>query len=108
MARVLLVLMMLAGSARADVPSPEVEACRGKQVGDSCDGGGCAKTTCSRMRPDGPNGPMKTIEWECVQCVAGAPGSAGDGTWRIVAGMIVAVACVAGGVWFARRKRPQP
>jgi hypothetical protein len=102
MLRVLLVIAMVAGTARADVPSPDEEACRGQQIGDSCEGGACAMQKCSRSRP-GPDGVMVTNEWDCLRCTAGAPGSE-PGTWRIVIGVIVALACVGGGVWFARRR----
>ena len=104
--RGLLMIVVLSSTARADVPSPAEEACRRKQIGDDCGGGTCAMTTCSRTRP-GPDHKPVTTTWDCVQCGAGLSGVDDDnpGPLRIAVGVGVAAAFVAGGVWFAYRKR---
>lgn len=57
--------LLLFSLAFADIPPPEVEACSGKSVGQSCAGGSCQNGTCSRATPDGMH------EYDCVKCVAG-------------------------------------
>lgn len=57
--------LLLFSLAFADIPPPEVEACSGKTVGQSCEGGTCQNGTCSRATPDGMH------EYDCVKCVAG-------------------------------------
>lgn len=98
---IVIALLALAAPARADIPSPEVEACMGKEPGDRCQGGACTKQTCSRSRP-GPDGTMQTSTWECVMCTPGAGGS--DGTLRLGIGIGVAVLVIGGGVLLARFK----
>lgn len=73
----------------------------GKEVGDSCGGGECAMTKCSRARP-GPDGKLETMEWDCVQCVPSTASSTGKG--RIAIGVVAALVLLGGGVWFAYRK----
>jgi len=109
MTRVLLILVVVTSVAGADVPSPEEEACQGKAIGASCEGGACAMTKCSRSRP-GPDGTLVNNEWDCMRCVTGASG-AGDSIdggepspIRIALGIGVAVLVLAGGIWLARRK----
>ncbi len=77
MNRFAVVVVMLAGVAWADIPSPDSSGCRDKAVGASCkrdDGseGGCVKATCSRN--DYSNGPPPTqVSYECLKCDAVAP-----------------------------------
>jgi hypothetical protein len=87
--------------ASADIPSPEVEACRGKGIGAACDGGACLMSTCSRSRP-GPDGKIETSTWDCMMCTAGAPAE-GDNV-RLAVGIGVALLVIGSGVWLARRK----
>jgi hypothetical protein len=118
--RVLALIVTLAWIAspnpvRADVaepPTPDQAACIGKQVGDACEGGGCVMARCSRpgweLQPDGRRTATQH-EYDCMRCVAGAPVAGGvddGGTVRLVIGLGLALAILAGGVWLARRKRP--
>ena len=76
----LLVCVLLAGSAWADVAPADSSGCRDKTQGVSCtrdDGttGTCAKATCSKN--DYSNGvPPKSVTYECLKCgstLAAAP-----------------------------------
>jgi len=69
----LALFLIVPAMAAADIPPPEVEACAGKKVGDSCvmwavkGEGSCQKTTCSKTLP-GPNGPVTSTR-DCVKCL---------------------------------------
>jgi hypothetical protein len=105
-ATVMLGAVGLAPDARADVPDERVESCNDKQVGDSCDepaGGACAMQKCSRARPT-PNGGVDSNEWDCLRCTADAPRTSAPGNTRIILGVIVGLALVAGGIWLALRR----
>lgn len=106
LAALALVVLGAAPSARADVPSPDVEACGGKAVGQACGPGRvCQTDTCSRGRP-GPDGQMQISSWECVRCVEGAAasGGGGGGSTGLIAGIVIGVLMVGGGVYLAYRK----
>lgn len=53
--------------ARADIPSPQQEACAQKSPGESCKvddkAGNCTTSTCSRATPTG------TTKYDCVVCI---------------------------------------
>ena len=64
----LLFPLALAGSASADIPPPDVSACRSKKVGDKCktrrgDKGVCQQSTCTKVLPGG------TRTRDCVRCL---------------------------------------
>ena len=108
LAALALVVLGAAPSARADVPSPDVEACGGKAVGQACGPGRvCQTDTCSRGRP-GPDGQMQISSWECVRCVegaaAGAGGGGGGGSTGLIAGIVIGGLMVGGGGYLAYRK----
>ena len=111
---------MLVGSAvaRADIPSPDVQACRDLKEGDACKDGVCTKTTCERWRPgDGGKGVVQ--KWECIKCMPKKqpdPPKKADSETEAVAltperdrtplfvGLGVGIVALGGGVWFARRR----
>lgn len=72
MRRAVVLAMLFAGVALADIPPSDTSGCNGKQAGEACkrdDGsaGACAKSTCSRN--DYSNGPPPTqVQYECVRC----------------------------------------
>ena len=68
-------LVLAAPSARADVISPEVAACSGKDDGEDCDveepegySGECVVSTCSRLDYSGDAGVPTSVQYECLQC----------------------------------------
>jgi hypothetical protein len=82
--RTLLAIAILVGwsaTARADLVSPEIIACRNATKGSSCDdeipGGTCEESTCGRIDHSSRNsgGPLKTIAYPCLKCVAPKPGA---------------------------------
>jgi len=82
-------LLLLASSARADLPPPNSEGCRMASAGDPCDldgqssdggmkAGTCRKATCSRLdyanwNRDASASPP-TMEYECLKCLVGSDG----------------------------------
>jgi hypothetical protein len=71
---VLVTLLVVGGTARADVITPDVSSCRGKAAGASCESGDittgvCEASSCSRR--DYTNGPPgETVTEPCLRCVA--------------------------------------
>jgi len=76
----LLASLTLASTARADVPPPNMDGCRGKQAGAKCTtdsqgDGTCKQERCSRL--DYSNGiPPGSVEYDCLLCAASEPGAA--------------------------------
>jgi hypothetical protein len=75
----LVAVLTLASSARADVPPPNMEGCLNHEAGAKCttdsgSDGTCQKKTCSRL--DYSHGvPPGSIDYDCMLCVASASGS---------------------------------
>jgi hypothetical protein len=66
--------LLVAGLAWADVPPPEAEACKGKQVGDACDvlgtslKGLCVQSTCTKVTPPPLPDSGGPVKYPCVLC----------------------------------------
>jgi MYXO-CTERM domain-containing protein len=99
-------------SVRADVISPDVEACNNKQDGDDCevdDGrdtydGACVNATCSRLNYGGDGGVPTSVDYACLKCDENAGGgcairapSASPSPWLLALS-------VAGGAGLLRRR----
>ncbi|MCC6873826.1 MAG: hypothetical protein IT378_05885, partial [Sandaracinaceae bacterium] len=68
-AAALSMLLLAAGAARADVPTPGSYECNGLEVGDACttgdQSGACVRGTC--YRNDYSNGPPpRPVPYECT------------------------------------------
>ena len=75
--------MLVASTARADVPPPNAAGCDGKKVAESCEQssgapGTCAASTCTRLDYGNRNdaGAPTPAAYDCLLC---QPGSASDG-----------------------------
>jgi hypothetical protein len=111
--------LVTTSAAFADVISPDVSACQGKDVGSACTtrgapgstDGACAKSTCSRIdygswNRDASSAPP-TMEYECVRCVGGAAPTASGGCSMVArrAGPWVLAAVPAVVLAFIERRR---
>ncbi len=100
--RVIVLVAMFAGVARADVVSEEVEQCQGHAAGDACHDRShvCVPKTCSRMNYT-PHGPEGTTSFPCLMCEPGNPGTSAS----LIAGIAIGVVAIGAGVWLAFRRR---
>ncbi len=79
-------LLLLVGTASADVPPPGLEECRARDAGTSCMlgsvAGTCRATTCSRLDYAGWNRDASasppTITYACTLCQTGAATDGGN------------------------------
>jgi MYXO-CTERM domain-containing protein len=74
---VLTSIMLLGPAAMADVIPPEVAACEGLDAGNTCNGGVCQKSTCSRLDYSQGSPPVGTIAYDCVKCGSSPNGQGG-------------------------------
>ncbi len=112
MNRLIVVVVMLASAAFADVPPADSTGCREKKVSDACkrdDGsdGSCLASTCSRNDYSGGI-PPKSVQFECLKCGAApapapAPAEKKNSCATIPGESLAALAIVLGALRRTRR-----